>query len=135
MILIEKIIAQIAADIKVKLPPILTAKGLTDFTKYAIGNPIEKQELAIYTKISGFTWPKQDASFIIQAQLPSVTETILNQYIDAINEYLRQFTPAIMGFPVFNYEMHITDNMRTYTTDVFWEITLDGMSDDCDMED
>ena len=130
---VKELISRVLSDIQARLPEILDRRGLKSFEKYAIGNSVEKQELALYVKISEFTRRGETATFIIQAQLPS-NEIEMNEYMDAVNEYLEDcFLPEKAGYLDFGYSTAITDNERASTIDVFWEVTLSSALDDCSM--
>jgi len=130
---VKKLISHIHADVQKNLPEILDKRGLKSFEKYSVGNSVEKQELALYVKIAEFTRRGETVTFLIQAQLPA-DEIEMNEYIDAINEYLDDFfAPEKIGYLDFEYSMIIKDNERASVIDVFWEVTLTSALDDCDM--
>ena len=130
---VKELILCVLADIQSRLPEILDKRGLKSLEKYAIGNSVEKQELALYVKISEFTRRGETVTFMIQAQLPA-NEIEMNEYMDAINEYLDNcFSPEKTGYLDFEYSTAITDNERASTIDVFWEVTMSSALDDCDM--
>ena len=129
---IKELIQCIRSDMEAKIPGILDSNGLKHFEKYAIGNSVEKQELALYVKIAEFTRRGETVTFLVQAQLPA-NEAEMNEYMDAVNEYFEgHFSTEKIGFLDFGYSIAVVDDARAAITDVFWEVTLSKTLDDCD---
>ena len=130
---VKTIISKIHEDLKSTFHNLLLEKKLEPFKKYAIGNPLEKQELSLYIRVADFTKSLETLVFQIITQLYQVKEETMHGYLDALNEYLcDNFSPHEFGYLDSDYSIDIIDNSRTFTTDVIWTITLSDLLDDCD---
>jgi len=129
---VKELILSIHSDMEAKIPGILDSNGLKHFEKYAIGNSVEKQELALYVKISEYTRRGETVAFLAHAQLPG-DEIEMNEYMDAINEYFEDyFSPEKIGYLDFSYSIAAADDARAAIVNVFWDVALTKAIDDCD---
>ena len=133
MIPIAQLIELIKIDIEAELPEFLEKHEVELFKEYGIGSPVEKQDLALYVRITGYSGHGEDMSFQIIAHLPGARELEMCRCLDAVNEYLNEhFIPQKYGYMDFDYSILIKDNART-SIDVYWEVTLTDAKDDCDL--
>jgi hypothetical protein len=64
--------------------------------------------------------------------LPGIDEETSYKYLDAVNEYLAEFSPQQFGYTDFDYKILMNPNFRVADNEIFFEITLKEYTDDCD---
>jgi hypothetical protein len=130
---VKESLTTILSDIQKLLPPLLEAKKIKQFDGYSIGFPVNPEKLLLCVRLASFADDTSNTlEFDIHAQFPGILEVEVYDYIDAVNDYLNNFDPQIVGFTDGSCSGIVHDKPRTGTVEVFWSVKLTHPKDDCD---
>jgi len=129
---LKPVLQLMLSDIESKLPNLLIEHEAKQFNGYSLGYPVNLEKLLLCLRIAeGSDDTGIKLTFDIHAQLPGITEIESYSYLDAINEYLEDFEPQLIGFTDGSYSFALKDNSRMSTIEIFWSVTLSEPKDDC----
>jgi hypothetical protein len=129
------IITRIKDDIAVKLPGILADYSIPDFSIYGIGYPTDQAILYCAVRFNrSEVHGRPVFIFTVHLQLPGVEETTAYKYLDAVIHYLAQIETQDYGYYTGNFTIEMLENFRVSDTEIFFDYTMTGVLEDCDLE-
>ena len=132
---ISTILSTLLTDISTALPALLTAAGLDNFDKYAIGqsrNPKEKG-LFLYKDTYRTDETSENLIIIFQAQLLGINEEDAADYEDVFLAYFKSYSPQRIGATSLDsIESDTWPIQQSQGAFIFMYLTFSEEKDGCD---